>query len=135
MVAQTTVEDDVTQLSDAPVSVDLLPESVLNHVLRTRETVSIPDAEADPSFASDPYIRKARARSILCLPLMAQANFTGVLYLENNLAARVFNSTRIAVLKLVASQAAVSLENARLSETSPSAKQRFDALLMPTSSE
>ncbi len=114
VVAQTTVEDDVTQLGDAPASADLLPESVLNQVLRTRETVSIPDAEADPSFAGDPYIRTAGARSILCLPLMVQTHFTGVLYLENNLAARVFDSTRIAVLKLVASQAAVSLENARL---------------------
>ncbi|MCL6702844.1 ATP-binding sensor histidine kinase [Pseudomonas sp. T1.Ur] len=114
VVAQTTVEGEITQLGDAPAGAELLPESVLNQVLRTREAVSIPDAEADPSFASDPYVRKARARSILCLPLMVQTHFTGVLYLENNLAARVFDSTRIAVLKLVASQAAVSLENARL---------------------
>ena len=38
----------------------------------------------------------------------------GVLYLENNLAASVFTPARIAVLKLLASQAAISLENARL---------------------
>jgi PAS domain S-box-containing protein len=114
VVAQMNVGDEITQLSDAPVSAELLPESVLNHVLRTRETVSIADAVADPSFASDPYTRRTRARSILCLPLMVQTNLTGALYLENNLAARVFSSTRIAVLKLVASQAAVSLENARL---------------------
>jgi PAS domain S-box-containing protein len=114
VVAQTIIGEGVTQISDAPVGADFLPESVLNHVLRTRETVSIADAAADPSFAYDPYTRKVRARSILCLPLMVQANLTGVLYLENNLAARVFSSARIAVLKLVASQAAVSLENARL---------------------
>ncbi len=37
-----------------------------------------------------------------------------MLYLENNLAPRVFAPARIAVLKLLASQAAISLENTRL---------------------
>ena len=39
---------------------------------------------------------------------------TGVLYLENNLASRVFVPARIAVLKILASQAATALENTRL---------------------
>ena len=65
-------------------------------------------------FAADPYIRERQARSILCLPLLTQAKLIGVLYLENNLAPRVFAPARIAVLKLLASQAAISLENARL---------------------
>ena len=38
----------------------------------------------------------------------------GVLYVENNLVASVFTPSRIAVLKLLSSQAAISLENARL---------------------
>ena len=57
---------------------------------------------------------RTHARSILCLPLLNQAKLIGVLYLENNLAPRVFTPARIAVLKLLASQAAISLENARL---------------------
>ena len=48
------------------------------------------------------------------MPLINQAKLIGVLYLENNLAARVFAPARIAVLKLLASQAAISLENTRL---------------------
>ena len=56
----------------------------------------------------------SQARSILCLPLVNQAKLIGVLYLENNLAPRVFTPARIAVLKLLASQAAISLENTRL---------------------
>jgi PAS domain S-box-containing protein len=51
---------------------------------------------------------------VLCLPLLNQAKLIGVLYLENNLAPRVFASARLAVLKLLASQAAISLENTRL---------------------
>jgi len=92
----------------------LVPESILLHVLRTREYTLLADAGTDPLFASDPYIAKHRARSILCLPLMNQAKLMGALYLENNLTAHVFSPARVAVLKLVASQAAISLENARL---------------------
>ena len=82
--------------------------------LRTRESVILDDAAAEPPFAADPYIRQHQARSVLCLPLINQAKLIGVLYLENNLAPRVFAPARIAVLKLLASQAAISLENTRL---------------------
>jgi PAS domain S-box-containing protein len=74
----------------------------------------VDDAAAEPAFAADPYIRQRHARSILCLPLVNQSKLIGVLYLENNLAARVFTPTRISVLRLVASQAAIALENTRL---------------------
>lgn len=114
IAAQVTTGNNATQLRDAPVSTELLPESVLYHVLRTRESVVLDDAVSEAPFAADPYIRQHRARSILCLPLMNQAKLVGALYLENNLTARVFSPDRIAVLKLVASQAAISLENARL---------------------
>ena len=70
------------------------------------------DAAANSSFSGDTYIRERHARSILCLPLVNQARLVGVLYLENNLVPRVFTPNRIAVLRLLASQAAVSLENA-----------------------
>ncbi|SFT50512.1 AAA family ATPase [Paraburkholderia aspalathi] len=102
------------QLYDDPVTATVLPESVLHYVLRTRESVILDDATAEPPFASDPYIRGQRARSILCLPLMNQAKLIGALYLENNLTTRVFAPARIAVLRLLASQAATSLENTHL---------------------
>ena len=69
---------------------------------------------AQNPFSADPYIRQHHARSILCLPLIKQAKLVGVLYLENNLTPHVFTPARIAVLKLLASQAAISLENTRL---------------------
>ena len=87
---------------------------MLHYVVRTRESVILDDAAAQPAFAADPYIRERQARSILCLPLINQAKLIGVLYLENNLARSVFAPARTAVLKLLASQAAISLENTRL---------------------
>jgi PAS domain S-box-containing protein len=102
------------QLCDAPVTAAMLPEAVLHYVLRTRESVVLDDAAAQDPFAADPYIRQHQARSVLSLPLLTQAKLIGVLYLENNLAPGVFAPARIAVLKLLASQAAIALENTRL---------------------
>jgi PAS domain S-box-containing protein len=82
--------------------------------MRTQESVILNDASAQNPFSADTYIRQQHARSILCLPLINQAKLIGVLYLENNLTPSVFTPTRIAVLKLLASQAAISLENTRL---------------------
>jgi PAS domain S-box-containing protein len=111
----TTSGDTVTvHLRDEAVAGTVLPESVLHYVLRTRESVILDDAAAQSPFAADSYIRQRQARSVLCLPLLNQAKLIGVLYLENNLAPRVFAPARLAVLKLLASQAAISLENTRL---------------------
>jgi PAS domain S-box-containing protein len=114
--AEATTEGDRirVELRDAPASAAVLPESVLHYALRTRESVIIDDARAENAFPADPYIQWRRARSILCLPLVAQAKLIGALYLENNLAPRVFAPARTAVLKLIASQAAIALENSRL---------------------
>src|SRR3982074_1616097 len=54
------------------------------------------------------------ARSTPGLPLVKQSKLIGVLYLENNLASQVFTPARTSVLELLASQAAISLESARL---------------------
>jgi predicted ATPase/signal transduction histidine kinase len=91
-----------------------LPESIVHYVMRIQESVILGDASAENPFFADPYVRQHHARSILCLPLTNRAKLIGVLYLENNLTPHVFTPTRIAVLKLLASQAAISLENARL---------------------
>ena len=104
----------VVRLRDQPVTATALPEAIVHYVLRTQQTVILDDAAAEPAFAADPYIRQRQARSILCLPLITQTKLIGVLYLENNLAPRVFTPARIAVLQLLASQAAIALENTRL---------------------
>ncbi|HYZ33479.1 MAG TPA: AAA family ATPase [Crenalkalicoccus sp.] len=116
IAAEATASGDTAtvQLRSEAVTATALPESVLHYVLHTQETVVLDDAAAQIPFSSDPYVRHHEARSILCLPLINQAKLIGALYLENNLTPRVFAPNRIAVLKLLASQAAIALENARL---------------------
>ncbi len=112
--ATTSGDTVIVRLRDVSAAGAALPESIVHYVVRTRESVILGDASAQGSFSADVYIHQHRARSVLCLPLINQARLIGVLYLENNLTPHVFNQTRIAVLELLASQAAISLENASL---------------------
>jgi PAS domain S-box-containing protein len=93
-----------------------IPASVIHSVERTQETLVFEDAVSEPSFSTDPYIQHRQTRSLLCMPILKQSQLIGILYLENNLSARVFTSDRVQVLKLLTAQAAISLENARLYE-------------------
>lgn len=113
----TTTRDGVSvRLHHAAVAGSEIAESVLQFAVRSRETVLISDAQVTNQFSSDPYLARRGCRSVLCLPLVKQTAVIGALYLENNLAPRVFTPSRVEVLKLLASQAAISLENASLEE-------------------
>jgi PAS domain S-box-containing protein len=112
--AATSTDTVMVWLLDEPVAGCLAPETVLRYVLHTGESVILADAAISNPFSTDPYITQRHARSVLCLPLANQGKLIGALYLENNLTPRVFVPARIPVLKLLASQAAISLVNAGL---------------------
>ena len=101
-------------LRDVPFGGAALPESVVRYAARVHETVNLDDASAQGGFSNDEYIRREHAKSVLCLPLLQQGRLMAVLYLENNLAAGVFTPARMAVLNVLAAQAAMSLEKSRL---------------------
>jgi PAS domain S-box-containing protein len=115
IAAEATTSGDTVSVGprEASVAAAALPESIVHYVVRTQESVILDDASAENPFSADTYLRQHHARSILCLPLINQAKL-GVLYLENNLTPHVFTPARISVLKLLALQAAISLENTRL---------------------
>ena len=102
------------KLRHALVTPSDLPDSLLRYAIRTQESVILDDASIRNLFSDDEYVRQQRPRSTLCLPLSKQAKLMGVLYLENSLVPRMFTPKRLAMLELLASQAAISLDHARL---------------------
>jgi predicted ATPase/signal transduction histidine kinase len=112
--ATTGTSDVHVALLQVAASESLLPLSVLRYAVRTKEPVLLQDAASESAFSSDPYFSSRRARSVLCLPILKQARLIGMLYLENSLTAHLFTPARMAILKLLASEAAISIENARL---------------------
>jgi PAS domain S-box-containing protein len=112
--ATTRGEDVIVHLREGAFTPAMLPEALVRYAMRTQETMVLDDASSQNLFTADPYIVERRARSILCLPLINQGKFIGILYLENSLTPRVFTPDRVAMLKVLASHAAISLENSRL---------------------
>jgi PAS domain S-box-containing protein len=101
-------------VGQAAITPSDLPQSALHYVIRTRGRVVLDDASGGNLYSEDEYVRAKRARSVLCLPIVKQTKLIGALYLENNLTPRAFTSDRVALLEMLASQAAISLENASL---------------------
>ncbi|MEA5603131.1 AAA family ATPase [Nostoc sp. UHCC 0252] len=91
-----------------------VPVTLINRVKNTLSLAVIENAVVDPTLAADPYIIRFSPKSILCAPILNQGKLIGILYLENNLTVGAFTSDRLQVLKLITTQAAISLENARL---------------------
>jgi PAS domain S-box-containing protein len=112
--AKSTSDAVTVELRQASVGIDDLPASILQYVLRTRNRVLLQDAAAESEFVNDEYLRRHQSRSVLCIPLLKQTRLTGLIYLENNLTSGAFTPARMAVLEVLASDAAISLENARL---------------------
>ena len=88
--------------------------TVVEFVARSREPVVLSDAHSDKQFGSDPYLTQHAVRSLLALPLTHQGRLVGVLYLEHRDAPSAFPPARVALLSVLASQAAIAVENARL---------------------
>ncbi|HEY9600936.1 MAG TPA: AAA family ATPase [Allocoleopsis sp.] len=108
-------EENVTVLCSIPIKGNQdLPISLINYVARTHNNVVLNNASSDGTFVTDSYIANSQPKSILCTPLIYQGNLRGILYLENTLTTGAFTAERLEVLNLLSSQAAISLENARL---------------------
>jgi predicted ATPase/GAF domain-containing protein len=93
-----------------------LPVTLIHYVERTHETIVLQEALADDRFNRDFYILTHKPKSILCIPILNQHQLVSIIYLENNLTTYAFTQDHLEVLKLLCSQAAISLENARLYE-------------------
>jgi predicted ATPase/signal transduction histidine kinase len=106
--------DDTPEGSAERAAEHELPWEIISYVNRTREHVLIGDTSQSHSFSSDAYLARGKARAVLCLPLLNEAELLGVLHLENHQAPHTFTPARLALLEQLASQAASSLENARL---------------------
>ncbi|WP_449421021.1 trifunctional serine/threonine-protein kinase/ATP-binding protein/sensor histidine kinase [Phormidium nigroviride] len=106
-----------------------IPLKLIYKVKHSRQTVVLFDVSADPTLANDPYIMSQQPKSILCIPILHQGKFRGILYLENNLATGAFTSDRVELLNLLCTQAAISLENARLYEQSQTYSQQLEQAL------
>lgn len=93
-----------------------VPHEIVRYVARTKEPLVLDDAEAEGAFRGDPCVRDRHVRAVMCIPLLRSGDLMGVLYVENNAIRGAFSTSRLGVMRVIASQAAISIANARLYE-------------------
>ena len=91
-----------------------VPQSIIQFVARTRQALVLADATKEDVFTQDVYVKDFQPLSVMGLPIIARNEAIGVLYVEHRWLTGVFTAQRVEVLSLLASQAAISIENARL---------------------
>lgn len=105
-----------------------IPSSLVQYARWAREPVILRDAAIElGKFSADPFFARHRPRSVLCLPILRQADLLGLLYLENNFVAGAFTPDGLTALTLLASQAAISMENVRLLDQERAARAKEQA--------
>jgi signal transduction histidine kinase len=103
-----------------------IPRLLIQYVMKTKKTWVSEDASRDSLFEKDTYIREQRPRSLLCTPILHQGELIGILYLENNLFKGAFTEDKVLTVQLLATQAAISLINARLYEEMKALNQQLE---------
>lgn len=89
----------------------LASDEIINYVVNSKNKFIL-DQNSKNQF---PWINQSHlAKSLLCLPLLSQYKLSAILYLENDLMENVFSGDNLEILNIIASQAAISLENAKL---------------------
>ncbi len=120
------IDTNINFIATALESSTDVPISLINYVKRTREIFVVDDVKAQATLAADIYIIHQEAKSLLCIPMINQSKLLGIVYLENNLTTGAFTRDRLEVLKLLTSQAAISLENAMLYKNLAQANERLE---------
>ncbi|MEB3358849.1 MAG: GAF domain-containing sensor histidine kinase [Synechococcales bacterium] len=103
-----------------------IPQSLIHLVKRSLQPVVVADAAAHPTFATDVYVMEQCPKSLLGAPILQQGKLVAILYLENHVTIGAFTSDRIELLNVLCTQAAISLENARLYQQAQTYAQQLE---------
>ena len=107
---------EITELCAEPLEGNPnLPVKLIQYVKNTKEVVAIDNLKTDLPVVGD-YLTRHQPKSVLCLPILNQGQLIAILYLRNQSTSGVFTRDRILILNFLCTQAAISLENARLYE-------------------
>lgn len=130
--AETVIEAETRFFNDMPLNqaADILPTSIIHYVARTKENVVLGNASKHDMFQQDLYIQEAKPLSLLALPILYHGELTAILYLENNQSSDVFDRNRLETLQILAAQAAISIENAKLYQSLEQSEYDYKSLFL-----
>lgn len=122
-------ENKTAEIGEKVLKPGVLPENLINYVENSKESVILSNASKSKKFGNDPYIFENQPKSIMCMPVEIKGKIIGLLYLENSLLEGVFNNERVEILKVITSQLAISLENAKLYNNLKLSEEKYRTLV------
>lgn len=102
--------------NDLPRGTDEISHSILEEVVTSSSPLVLSNAMTDPRFGQAHSVMHLKLRSVMCVPLITQNETIGAIYVENRSVRGRFRSENLPPLELMANQAAVAIENARLND-------------------
>ncbi|MHA7925688.1 MAG: AAA family ATPase [Marinobacter sp.] len=124
MLAAEVDEDGPRALESALEEAADVPQLVFARVIRSQRSLVLDDPFELRDQGQDPYLGAHDVRSVLCVPLVHGDQMSGLLYLENRHTPRAFSASSAKVVEILAAQAFVAIEKARLLAT---LEQRVEA--------
>ncbi|GAB6037929.1 trifunctional serine/threonine-protein kinase/ATP-binding protein/SpoIIE family protein phosphatase [Fundidesulfovibrio butyratiphilus] len=103
--------------------------TALRFVARTGESLVLSDASTDSIFGGEAKRQAVWTRSLLCLPIPGFSGPVGLVYLENNQMPGAFTAARLGVVRTLAAQASVALENAALFDSLRVAEKKYRGIV------
>jgi|LSQX01.3.fsa_nt_gb serine/threonine protein kinase/signal transduction histidine kinase len=88
--------------------------SIIKRVEMEKLPITVSDALTDENFNIESSIIINKVRSVMCAPIISKGEMIGVIYLDNSLIGGLFSSEDLKVLDMIACQAGISVQNARL---------------------
>ncbi|WP_017307172.1 adenylate/guanylate cyclase domain-containing protein [Spirulina subsalsa] len=117
MVNETTgqlEQQAVRSRSGISVSYQFYSTQITNYVLRHGDAILTDEARKDQRFEGSNSILIQAIRSSMCAPLQPKEEVLGVLYVDNLSCSKAYTDEDLEFLTALASQAAIAIENARL---------------------
>ena len=116
LAAQAHVEDQilVSQTHNQPgFPTPTLPNAIIDQVFSSQSRVILNDLSSDNPYSRDAYFMHRHPKSLVCIPIARPTRLIGVLYLESDVTPHAFAPDRLTRLELLATQAAIALDNAQ----------------------
>jgi GAF domain-containing protein len=103
--------------------------SLIEHVIREAQPVIIPSIHEEKLYRYPELARKSGLTSVLAAPLLSQGKVIGSINIYTR-EARTFGDEEVGFLKVVAGQAAIAIQNARLMSETLDMKRTLEARKM-----
>ncbi len=109
-----------------------ISSSITSQVARTGKSVYTSDAMADDRYAQQQSVMELHLRSIMCVPLMVNAQTIGVIYLDNSSQARMFLKSDLFLFELYAQLVSNALHNAGMYDSLYNMKRYHESVVKTT---